>query len=53
MISEQRRHSRFGDSGATGRVLLDGAPIDPRETFVAVPGVAVDARNPWRRRGRI
>jgi len=25
-----------GDSGATGRVLLDGAPIDPRETLVAV-----------------
>jgi len=46
MISEQRRHSRFGDSGATGRVLLDGAPIDPRDTLVAAPGSRLTLETP-------
>ena len=42
MIGEQRRH--LSDTGvaatpeATWRVLLDGAPIDPRDTLVAAPG---------------
>ena len=42
MIGEQRRH--LSDTcvaaipDATWRVLLDGAPIDPRDTLGAVPG---------------
>jgi len=35
-----------GDSGATGRGLLDGAPIDPRETLAAAPGSRLTLETP-------
>ena len=35
-----------GDSGATGRVLLDGAPIEPRETLVVAPGSRLTLETP-------
>ncbi len=42
MIGEQRRHLSdtcvAATPEATWRVLLDGAPIDPRDTLVAAPG---------------
>jgi len=42
MIGEQRRHLSdtcvAATPDTTWRVLLDGAPIDPRDTLGAVPG---------------
>ncbi len=36
-----------GEPGATGRrKLLDGAPIDPRETLVAAPGSRLTLETP-------
>jgi N-methylhydantoinase B len=35
-----------GEAGATGRVLLDGKPIDPRETLIAAPGSRLTLETP-------
>jgi N-methylhydantoinase B len=35
-----------GAAGATGRVLLDGKPIDPRETHVVQPGARLTLETP-------
>jgi N-methylhydantoinase B len=37
---------RGGKAGATGRVLLDGKPIDPRETLIATPGSRLTLETP-------
>jgi len=37
---------RGGEAGATGRVLLNGEPIDPRETVVAAPGSRLTLETP-------
>jgi N-methylhydantoinase B len=37
---------RGGEPGVTGRVLLDGVPIDPRETVVAAPGSRLTLETP-------
>jgi N-methylhydantoinase B len=37
---------RGGGPGATGRVMLDGAPIDPRETLVVAPGSRLTLETP-------
>jgi N-methylhydantoinase B/oxoprolinase/acetone carboxylase alpha subunit len=50
MIGEQRGH--LSDTrvaaipDATWRVLLDGAPIDPRDTLVAAPGSRLTLETP-------
>jgi len=43
---------RGGEPGVTGRVLLNGVAIDPREPVVAGARIALDAGNPRRRRLR-
>jgi N-methylhydantoinase B len=37
---------RGGEPGATGRVMLNGVPIDPRETLVAAPGSRLTLETP-------
>jgi N-methylhydantoinase B len=37
---------RGGEPGVTGRVLLNGAPIDPREPVVAAPGSRLTLETP-------
>jgi N-methylhydantoinase B len=37
---------RGGEPGATGRVTLNGVPIDPRETLVAAPGSRLTLETP-------
>jgi N-methylhydantoinase B len=37
---------RGGGAGATGRVLLDGEPIDPREIRVVPPGARIQLETP-------
>jgi N-methylhydantoinase B len=37
---------RGGKAGATGRVMLDGKPIDPRETLIAAPGSRLTLETP-------
>jgi N-methylhydantoinase B len=37
---------RGGEAGVTGRVLLNGVPIDPRETVVAAPGSRLTLETP-------
>jgi DNA-binding transcriptional LysR family regulator len=37
---------RGGEAGAAGRVLLNGEPIDPRETVVAAPGSRLTLETP-------
>jgi N-methylhydantoinase B len=35
-----------GGAGATGRALLDGAPIDPREILLVQPGSRLTLQTP-------